>query len=183
MNHTRTMRRALGVLICGSALVIAAQAQAVQDDSFMKKAAEGNQFEIEAAKLAEQNAQSEQVKQLAQKIASDHQKANEKLHSIASSQGVKLPTEPANSGELKKLAGLKGEKFDQEYLNVMAKDHQSDIKEFQKEASKGKNAEAKNFASQALPTLNNHLHLVQQAQADVNRSVGGSTSGGDGQSK
>lgn len=184
MNHARTMRRALGTLICASALVLAAQAQAVQDEGFMKKAAEGGLFEVQAGKLAEQSAANDQVKELAQKIAADHQAANDKLQSIAQSQNVTLPAKPANGRELKKLSSLKGEAFDKEYVKTMVKDHKHDISEFQKQASKGKNAEVKEFASGALPTLKDHLTLAQKAEQELKqKSAGSSGAGGKGQSK
>lgn len=183
MKDTRMVKRAFATALCASALVIASQAQAAQDEGFMKKAAEGNQFEIQLAPIAQENAGSDQVKQMAQKIADDHRKANEKLEKIAASQNVALPTKAVKESEIKKLSKLKGAAFDREYVKAMVRDHKHDIKEFQKEASKGKNPQVKQFASNALPTLREHLQLAERTRTNLNQATGSSTSGGAGKSK
>src|ERR1041384_4677028 len=62
--------------------------------SFVKEAAAGNQSEIALAQLAQQKDQNPEVKNLAQMIQQDHQKAQEKLQTIAQAHGVTLDTTP-----------------------------------------------------------------------------------------
>ena len=47
----------------------------------------------------------------------------------------------------------------------MIEDHKTDIKEFQKEASEGKDPDAKAFAVATLPTLQAHLTKIQSIAA------------------
>jgi putative membrane protein len=47
----------------------------------------------------------------------------------------------------------------------MIDDHKQDIKEFQKEASEGKDPDARAFASATLPTLQMHLEKIQAIAA------------------
>ena len=164
---------ASAVLLMSSSLAYAAK-----DDSFVKKAAEGNQFEIQAGQMAEQKASNPDVRNLGSKIASDHQQANSQLQQLASSENVTLSDKPANGSELKKLSGLQGQDFDKEFVKVMIRDHKRDIRLYQKEAQKGKDAQAKNFASQTIPALQSHLQMAQEAQSNL--ASGSSGTGGQG---
>jgi putative membrane protein len=42
-------------------------------------------------------------------------------------------------------------------MNDMVKDHTKDVSEFKKESTSAKDADVKSFASQTLPTLQDHL--------------------------
>ena len=56
---------------------------------------------------------------------------------------------------------MSGESFDKSYVKGMIDDHKSDIKEFQKEVSDGKDPQAKAFAAATLPTLKMHLKKIE----------------------
>ena len=62
------------------------------DKTFMKKAAKGGMMEVTMGHLAEQKAQSEDVKSFGKRMVTDHSKANDELKSIGSKKGVQLPT-------------------------------------------------------------------------------------------
>jgi putative membrane protein len=50
---------------------------------------------------------------------------------------------------------------------MMVKDHKKDIKEFEKEANRGMDSSVKEFASSTLPTLKEHLQMVEDALKKV----------------
>ena len=58
----------------------------------MKKAAKGGMMEVTMGKVAEQNAQSDDVKSFGKRMVTDHGKANDELKSIASKKGFELPS-------------------------------------------------------------------------------------------
>jgi putative membrane protein len=64
-----------------------------------------------------------------------------------------------------KLEVLSGTAFDKSYVKGMVDDHKEDIKEFQKEASTGQDADAKAYAAATLPTLKAHLKKIQAIAA------------------
>jgi putative membrane protein len=136
------------------------------DKSFMEKAAEGGMAEVETAKLAQQKAQAPEVKQFADRMVQDHTKANDQLKQIASSKQVQLPDKMDKSAqkEMDRLQKLSGAQFDQEYMKHEVSDHKKDVKEFQKEAKSAKDADVKRFASETLPTLEEHLKMAQNAE-------------------
>jgi putative membrane protein len=144
----------------------AAQSVSSGDKKFVEKAAEGGMAEVQLGQLAAQRAQSDQVKQFAQRMVSDHTAANDKLKQVASQKGIALPTDLDSSSrrEYDKLQKLSGSKFDREYMSHMVSDHKKDVKEFQSEAKSAKDADIKSFASTTLPTLEEHLKLAQSAE-------------------
>jgi putative membrane protein len=139
------------------------------DSMFAMKAAQGGMAEVQLGQLATQKATSPDVKAFGQKMVDDHTKANDQLKSIASQENMTLPTSlnPKDSALYTKLQNESGTKFDHDYTKAMLKDHEEDIKEFQKEANSGKDPQIKNFASQTLPTLQMHLQDVQKLESSM----------------
>jgi putative membrane protein len=156
--------------LCLLSLGVAAQSSSnsaqlsSSDKMFMNKAAQGGMAEVQLGQLATQNGQSDDVKKFGQRMVDDHSKANDQLKSLASQKGVTLPTDlNAKDKALKdRLSKLSGAQFDRAYIQAMVKDHKEDIAEFQKEANGGKDSDVKNWASQTLPTLQDHLKMAEQ---------------------
>jgi putative membrane protein len=65
---------------------------------------------------------------------------------------------------MNKLSGLSGDAFDREYINMMVKDHEKDVKEFEKASMKAKDPDVRAFAAKTLPTLREHLQQVRDIQ-------------------
>ncbi|MBV8892070.1 MAG: DUF4142 domain-containing protein [Acidobacteria bacterium] len=129
------------------------------DRHFIRKAGEGGLAEVELGKLATEKAHSEDVKKFGQRMVDDHSKANDQLKQLAESKGVSLPTQldAKDKATMDRLGKLKGEQFDRAYMNDMVQDHAKDVSEFKKESTTAKDPEIKSFASQTLPTLEDHL--------------------------
>ncbi len=137
------------------------------DEKFIEEAARGGLAEVQFGQLAEQKAQSSEVKQFGQRMVSDHTKANDKLKQVASQKSFNLPTDMDSSSkrEYDKLQKLSGAQFDHEYVKTMVSDHEKDVKEFRKEAQSAKDPDVKEFASSTLPTLEDHLKAAKSAEA------------------
>jgi putative membrane protein len=148
----------------------AAAATTGSDHMFVTNAAKGGLAEVELGKLAADKASSDQVKQLGQRMVTDHSKANDELKSLAQSKNITLPTEidAKDKATHDRLAKLSGAAFDRAYMQHMLADHRKDVNEFKKESTSGKDAEVKAWASKTLPTLEEHLKLAE----DANKAVG-----------
>lgn len=144
-------------------------AMSAADSRFATKAAGGGMAEVKLGELAKSNASSGDVKAFGQKMIDDHSKANDKLKSLASKDNINLPSsmDAKDQATYDRLSKLHGADFDRAYMQDMVKDHKGDIAEFQKEANGGKNADLKSFASETLPTLQEHLKLAQDTLAKV----------------
>jgi putative membrane protein len=160
---------ALGFLAAPLARLQAQTAASKSDSTFVAKAAAGGMEEVALGKLAQKNAASPQVKQFGQQMVTDHSKANQQLAQAAQESGIALPPNADSKAqkEAAKLANKSGKGFDSTYMKMMLKDHEQDVKEFQKEASSGKAPAVKTTASQTLPVLEEHLTMAKQVAGQV----------------
>jgi putative membrane protein len=147
------------------------------DEAFVRNAAEGGMAEVKLGQLAEEKAQSEEVKKFGRRMVEDHTKANEELKQIAQRENINLPTAESrkDSQEYESLSKLSGEAFDRAYAQEMVKDHQKDVSEFKQMATSAQNPALKQFAQQTLPTLESHLQEARQMEQSVSRNAMGKT--------
>jgi len=134
------------------------------DKNFIRDAAQGGMAEVELGKLATERASSDDVKKFGQRMVDDHTKAGDQLKQVASGEGVQLPQGLSVKDKLTKerLSKLSGEQFDKAYMADMVKDHTQDVADFQRESQSGKDPAVKDFASQTLPTLQDHLKQAKE---------------------
>lgn len=139
------------------------------DATFFKHAAEGGISEVEAGKLAQDKGNSQAVKDFGAMMVKDHSAANDKLASIASSEGVSLPkTSGASQMASKtKLEAMSGDSFDKAYIKNQVKAHEDTVALFKKEIASGGDAQAKSFASETLPTIQAHLTKIRKIASDA----------------
>ncbi len=154
-------------------------AKTTTDQTFVKKAAEGGLAEVQLADLAKQKASNPEVKQFADRMATDHGKANDELKSLAQTKNSTLPSDlSAKDKALRdRLSKLSGEQFDRAYMQAMVKDHTHDVNEFRHESQAAKDPDVKAFAAKTLPTLEQHLQLAQQDAKAVGTSGAKATTG------
>jgi putative membrane protein len=142
------------------------------DKQFMIQAAQGGMAEVQFARIANQKASSQTVRQYAQQMINDHTPANQELMSIAARKGVILPKTigPQNQAIKRSLSQLSGTAFDRAYLRAAGvQSHTQQAALFQREAQQGRDPDVKAFAARVLPIVQGHL---QMARADVNNVSG-----------
>ncbi len=139
------------------------------DRQFVMDAAHGGMAEVELSQIAKDKAQSAQVKQFAERMVTDHGKANDELKSLAQSKNIMLPTDLDASHKAAKdrLSELSGAQFDRAYMQQMVSDHEKVVSEFKKESQEGRDSEIKAWAAKTLPTLQEHLQMAQAANRGV----------------
>lgn len=143
--------------------------------AFISKGMEGDQSEIQMGQLAEQKSQSNDVKQLAQKLVNDHTQMDEKwFKPLAKQMDVSEPKGPSKKDKkmAEKMQSLSGNDFDTQYLTMMAKDHKKDLKEFQDEANSAQNPNVKQVAQQGATVISQHLQLIEQVAKNHNIDTG-----------
>ena len=132
-------------------------ALSAKDKRFINEAAKGGMMEVEDGKMAAKNAKNADVKKFGNRMVTDHSKANSELISLASAKGVQLPA--AKSAEKWKN--------DKTYMDMMVKDHEKDISEFQAEAKSGNDADLKKFASKTSKVIEKHLQMAKEIQGKL----------------
>jgi len=167
----------------GSMNTMPTQTNMVSDSDFAKDAAEGGLAEVKMGELAQEKGTTDAVRDFGKKMVEDHTQANDKLKEVASQQNIKLPAKLDKHDQrvYDKLSQLSGEQFDRAYARDMVRDHKNDVAAFQQEANSGQNDQIKGFASQTLPTLQEHLKLAQQMQKEIANPQNSSNSTPGGQ--
>ena len=149
----------------------------LSDSDFAKAAAEGGFAEVRFGELAEDRASNKTVKDLAERMVTDHTKADDSLKTAASKDNISTPAQldPKDQATYAHLSQLSGAAFDRAYARDMVRDHETDVALFRHEATDGKDASIKSFAAQTLPTLEYHLKLARQALESVSPKTAAKT--------
>jgi putative membrane protein len=145
------------------------------DQKFVECAATMDQFEIQAAKLAERNAQDDQIKQFARQIAQDHQQSSQALQQAAQRAGIQVSQQlkPAQQAMLQDLQQMQGQDFDRAWLYGNVAGHTIAVLKYRDAARESQNEQLKEFAQQTLPKLQQHLQKAQElAQFDTAQQAG-----------
>jgi len=134
------------------------------EKDFLSNAARSGMVEVQLGNMAAQKASSEDVKQFGERMATDHSQLGQKLQQLATNLGFQLPGDlkPEQQNLVSRLEKLSGKAFDREYIKEMVKDHAKDVSEFERAANQATNADIKQFASNALPTLRDHLNMARE---------------------
>ena len=138
------------------------------DQHFISEAAAGGMAEVELGKIAADKASNPEVKKFGQRMADDHGKANDELKALAQSKQISLPTaiDAKHKATIDRLSKLSGPAFDRAYVQDMLKDHEKDVAAFRAESKNGKDSDVKAWAGKTLPTLEEHLKMVQDLSRD-----------------
>jgi putative membrane protein len=128
-----------------------------KDRKFIQEAANGGVSEVADGKVAEERGQSAEVKKIGARMVADHSRTNNELVALAKKKGLSIDTSKGTPRNFDRAI------FDRQYLASMEKDHETDIKIFEKEASSGDDADLKSWASKTLPALKAHLAMVKGA--------------------
>jgi putative membrane protein len=113
-------------------------------------------------------------------MVDDHSRANSELMQLASGKGITLPTtlDAKHQSLIAKMSALSGAEFDRAYAKEMVKDHNKDVALFQRQASRGADADLKTFAQKTLPTLQEHLSMARaMSSGNMNRNANGNMNG------
>jgi putative membrane protein len=136
--------------------------------TFLRKAAVGGIMEVEAAKIAQKNAKSAEVKDFAAKMLTDHTKANTELKALAVSKKVITPDalpadEQIHLDEMKKMTGAA---FDKHYMDMMVTDHEKTVALF-KLGMQNRDQAIKGWASNTLTVIESHDVLAKKIVANM----------------
>lgn len=167
----------LSLLIIGISLHSFAQIKTeiepqMDDLSFLTKAISSNSFEVEAAVLALQKSQNKLVKDFAQMIIEDHTLIGQELEDIVQIKKwelIRINDKELDQG-LKDLHASNTSSFDATYTTLMRNSHIQNIELFRLAAQQGSDIidpAIKQFASNALPTLLNHLDHIKQLEDNI----------------
>src|SRR4051812_12931234 len=103
---------------------------------FVQKAAQDGMTEVELGKIALDKSKNDQVRNFAQRMVTDHGKANSELASLASSRGIDAPKklDAEHQAIVNDMKSMDGAAFDSHYSRHMNMDHTKAISLFEAES-------------------------------------------------
>lgn len=153
----------------------AAQANYAKDktQSFAQQATGSDQYEIQAGRVALQQAQDPRVRQFAQMMIRDHTRTSDELRTAVVRSGREPPQEAVNGDLvmlLSALQSLRGADFDKAYVTQQVVAHHGALATQQGYAQRGDDPGVRQVARSAVPIITQHLQMAEQLKA----SLGGS---------
>ena len=141
------------------------------DQDFIQKAASGGMFEVESARLAMSRQATGDTTELAQTLIRDHSQANDKLKQLAQEKAIEMPEQmlPEHEQQLEQLRAAEGEQFSPMFQQVQAQAHKETIALFERCAQYCQDMDIREYASNTLPTLREHMREVEQMDATALR--------------
>ena len=130
---------------------------------FVKKASLDGMTEVEAGKLALSKSKDPAIRGFAERMVSDHGRANAELASLAKSKGIAAPKEldAEHKAMVSALNAKSGGDFDHAYAEHTQMDHSKAISLFESAAGSSDRDFAQ-FAEKTLPTLKEHKQLAEK---------------------
>jgi putative membrane protein len=141
------------------------------DKSFIQNAYEDGLAEVKMAEMAQGKTANPDVKSFAEKMATDHSKADSELKTVADSKKITVATEPTLTaqGKAKLLEARSGASFDKDYAKDMVSAHKKAIETFERAAHEAKDPEVKELATKLLPTLREHLSMAEALETKLGK--------------
>src|SRR5690349_24276816 len=132
------------------------------DTSFISKAIQANQHEIMMAQIAVQKSSRAEVKQLAQRLITDHTQLLQQLQNLqGSSANNAMSNNIADSTGVNTMYNnISGITFDRQWVGDMISGHQKTLTDFKTELTVTNNASLKALINNALPTIQDHLRQL-----------------------
>jgi putative membrane protein len=163
MNVSKTILFLALTGASGAAMAAEAEGTPPAPSVFVKKAALDGMTEVEAGKVALSKSQDPAIREFAQRMVTDHGKANSELETLATRKGLTPPKrlDPEHKEMLDALSAKNGKDFDHAYAEHMSMDHSKAIALFESAAGSNDPDLAK-FAQKTLPTLKEHKALAEK---------------------
>jgi putative membrane protein len=167
----------LSFLIGALGLSSLAFGQAETPQWFVSTAAQDGMMEVELGDLASAKAQTAEVKKFADRMVTDHSKANSELEGIAKAKSLQVPTklDAQHQSMVDKLSAKSGAEFDAAYMHHMAAAHAKAVALFER-ASRLNDTELAGFAKKTLPTLKAHKQMADSLNTGTGKPANSSSS-------
>jgi putative membrane protein len=143
-----------------------------QDRAFMAAAAQANIAELSISKNVELRV-AEPLDGVAAKYISDHTASLAALRQIAAELGVSIPSAPSAQqlAEASQIESQSGHGLNVAFAQASVIAHEQAIVLFKQEVANGSNWKVKDYASAAMPVLDDHLSMAEQAASELGVSV------------
>jgi putative membrane protein len=139
------------------------------DAAFVREAVEDNLLEVRLGDLAQRKATNPTVKQLAQHLATDHQKLHDQWTDVATKHGLKVAAGlgPRHEAKLDRVQKAASKAFDREYVATVIGHHMDVVDYLKNEGESARSEPVRKLVGYELPILQDHLLSAKQAGKEV----------------
>jgi putative membrane protein len=143
------------------------------DAIFVHEATLGGMAEVNAGKLAARKAQSQDVKDFANRMVSEHSAAGDRLAALIRSSRVGRPADLDKDHKvmLEQLGKVDGRAFDAAYIRGQVVDHQRSAQLYEWIIDSGQDPRLASYAMATLPVVLRHLEMAKALQAQLTGSA------------
>lgn len=130
--------------------------------------ATGDSLEVEIGRLAESQAQSDDVKAVAATIVRDHSANRDEALQLAQQEQLALTPPPADTSAahagnvMEQLQGLQGDAFDRAFVQRQIEHHQNEVRNLTTMQATVDDPEVRDFIERTLTAVQDHLDQLQQ---------------------
>ena len=137
--------------------------------AFVDNRVQGNTYEIQAAKIAQQKATSPDVKAFAKMMVIDHTALGNEAQPVIAKSGKTPPTDldQRRQGLLDNLRAAGSADFDKVYISQQVAAHKETLTLLNGYAQNGNDAGLKELATKAAPKVQGHLDKAQTLQTKL----------------
>lgn len=148
------------------AVALASNLAFAQADDFTDDASAKGVAEVEAAKIALEESQAQDIRDFANRMIEDHTQANQKLRELAQEKNLEISDEAMLMDKAKAmiLELREGEDFNEAYANNQVVAHEQTIELFRDYLQNGENPDLRQYAENTLPKLEEHLTMARELQ-------------------
>jgi putative membrane protein len=142
---------------------------AEDDAQFVVDAANMNLTEMSLGSIASRSGATKEIKELGNTLNTAHRNSYDELSEYARKNSISIPStigEPASRDSVD-FAGIKGNDFNERYINKMVSTHKDAIELFEKGANNCKDPELVAWINSQLPELRKHLDVAMDAQNKI----------------
>jgi len=137
--------------------------------AFVQNASQGDMYEIQAAKIAQEKAQNPDLKAFAKMMVTDHTALENQMKPLINKAGKTPPADldQRRKGFLDNLKAAGPSDFDKVYIDQQVAAHKETLDLMKGYADNGDDAALKAAAAKAAPKVQAHLDRAQELQAKI----------------
>jgi putative membrane protein len=138
--------------------------KALDDKTFVMKAASGNMHEVKLGELASKMGTATEVKEFGQRMVKDHTKSLGDLKKAALAAGIDVPQKMSkhHQDHVARFEKMDSKSFDKAYVRHMIHDHEEDVALFEQAGKDVKDPDLRKYADKTLPVIRDHLKMIKK---------------------
>lgn len=133
-----------------------------------------NQMEIQMAKMAQDSAQSSELKNFAKQMNTDHSNLENRVTSAAQASNIELQKFQPSTYEqatMDSLKSLKGGQFDQMFTWTMVRGHEDAMADLKRTSASAQDPQVKTLIQEAMPRIRQHWEMARSMSQSISRGV------------